>query len=74
MQPTYQGPYNIIKRANKHFTVQKNVKNDSVAIDRLKTVILNEMCDMNKRDVDRKLNETRKQSHGQRNLHQQDQP
>ena len=36
LQPPYDGPYPVIKRTDKHFTVNINGRNDTVSIDRLK--------------------------------------
>ena len=36
LQPPYDGPYPVIKRIDKHFTVNINGRNDTVSIDRLK--------------------------------------
>ena len=36
LQPPYDGPFKVIKRTNKHFTVALNGRNDTVSIDRLK--------------------------------------
>ncbi len=36
LQPPYDGPYPVIKRTDKHFTIAINTRNDTVSIDRLK--------------------------------------
>ena len=36
LQPPYDGPYLVIKRTDKHFTLNINGRNDTVSIDRLK--------------------------------------
>lgn len=36
LQPPYDGPYPVVKRTDKHFTVNINGRNDTVSIDRLK--------------------------------------
>ena len=36
LQPPYDGPYRILKRTDKHFTIAINNRNDTVSIDRLK--------------------------------------
>ena len=36
LQPPYDGPYPVIKRTDKHFTVNINGRTDTVSIDRLK--------------------------------------
>ena len=36
LQPPYDGPYPVISRTNKHFTVNINGRNDTISIDRLK--------------------------------------
>ena len=36
LQPPYDGPYPIIKRTDKYFTIKKNGRTDTVSIDRLK--------------------------------------
>jgi hypothetical protein len=36
LQPPYNGPYPIIKRTDKHFTIKINDRTDTVSIDRLK--------------------------------------
>ena len=36
LQPPYDGPYRVIKRTDKHFTIDINGRNDTVSIDRLK--------------------------------------
>ena len=36
LQPPYQGPYRVIDRKSKFFIIEKNGKQDSVSIDRLK--------------------------------------
>ena len=36
LQPPYDGPYPVIKRTSKHFTLNINGKNDTVSIDRHK--------------------------------------
>ena len=36
LQPPYDGPYPVVKRTDKHFTVNINGRNETVSIDRLK--------------------------------------
>ena len=36
LQPPYDGPFPILKRTDKHFTIALNGRNDTVSIDRLK--------------------------------------
>ena len=36
LQPPYHGPYPIVKRAAKHFTIKLNNRTDTISIDRLK--------------------------------------
>ena len=36
LQPPYDGPYPIVKRTNKYFTIKLNNRTDTVSIDRLK--------------------------------------
>ena len=36
LRPPYDGPYRILKRTDKHFTIANNIRNDTVSIDRLK--------------------------------------
>ena len=36
LQPPYDGPYRVIKRTDKHFTIDINGRNDTVSIDRFK--------------------------------------
>jgi len=36
LQPPYDGPYPIVKRTDKHFTIALNGRNDTVSINRLK--------------------------------------
>ena len=36
LQPPYTGPFRVLKRADKHFTVDVKGKSDQVSIDRLK--------------------------------------
>ena len=36
LQPPYNGPYSVVKRTPKHFTVNINGRHDTVSIDRLK--------------------------------------
>ncbi len=36
LQPPYDGPFRIIKRTDKHFTLDLNGRHDTVSIDRLK--------------------------------------
>ena len=36
LQPQYDGPYRVISRTDKHFTVQLNGRTDTVSVDRLK--------------------------------------
>lgn len=40
LTPSYQGPYRVIDRAEKYFTVQKGHKKDTVSIDRLKPAFM----------------------------------
>ena len=41
LQPRYDGPYRVIKRTDKHFTININGCNDTVSIDCLKPTHLN---------------------------------
>ena len=36
LQPPYDGPYTVVKRTDKHFTVNINGRDDTVSVDRLK--------------------------------------
>ena len=36
LQPPYEGPFQVIKRSDKHFTVNKNGKRETISIDRIK--------------------------------------
>ena len=36
LQPPYDGPYPVVKRTDKYFTININGRNDTVSIDRLK--------------------------------------
>ena len=36
LQPPYDGPYAVVKKTDKHFTLSINGRNDTVSIDRLK--------------------------------------
>ena len=36
LQPPYDGPYRVVKRTDKHFTLSINGRNDTVSIDRIK--------------------------------------
>ena len=36
LQPPYDGPYSVLKRTDKHFTVDINGRKDTVSVDRLK--------------------------------------
>ena len=36
LQPPYDGPFRVIKRANKHFTIALRGRHDTISIDRLK--------------------------------------
>nr|CAH8868540.1 unnamed protein product [Trichobilharzia regenti] len=36
LQPPYEGPFQVIKRSDKHFTVNKNGRRETVSIDRIK--------------------------------------
>ena len=36
LQPPYNGPFPVVERTNKHFTVALNGRNDTISIDRLK--------------------------------------
>ena len=36
LQPTYDGPYPVVKRTDKDFTICINGRNDTVSVDRLK--------------------------------------
>ena len=38
LQPPYDGPYAVLKRNNKHFTININGRTDTVSLDRLKPV------------------------------------
>ena len=40
LQPPYDGPYKVLKRADKHFTIAVKGKNEVVSIDRLKPAYL----------------------------------
>ena len=40
LTPSYQGPYKVIDRADKYFTVQKGHKTDTVSVDRLKPAFI----------------------------------
>ena len=40
LQPTYDGPYRVIERAEKFFTIDYNGRNDTVSLDRLKPAYL----------------------------------
>ena len=40
LQSPYDGPYRILKRTDKHFTIAINNRNDTVSIDRLKPAYL----------------------------------
>ena len=40
LQPPYDGPYKVLKRTDKHFTIAVKGKNEVVSIDRLKPAYL----------------------------------
>jgi len=40
LQPQYDGPFKVLKRAEKHFTVDINGKKDTVSLDRFKPAYL----------------------------------
>ena len=40
LQPPYDGPYKVLKRTDKHFTVDINGQKDTVSVDRLKVAHL----------------------------------
>ena len=40
LQQPYDGPFNVIKRTDKHFTIQMHNREEVVSIDRLKPVYL----------------------------------
>ena len=49
VEPPYEGPYNVVKRLRKFFVIERNGKQMSVSIDRLKPAY-----QLNR--VDRKVN------------------
>jgi hypothetical protein len=40
LQPTYDGPYRVVERAEKFFTIDYNGRDDTVSLDRLKPAYL----------------------------------
>ena len=40
LQPTYDGPFKVVERQNRHFVIERNGKKDTVSIDRLKPAYL----------------------------------
>ncbi len=50
LQPPYRGPYKVIKRDTKHFTIDKNGKHDNVSLDRLKPAFIEISTDASSTD------------------------
>ena len=45
LKPPYEGPFKVLKRSDKHFTLDKAGKQEVVCIDRLKPALFDEPCD-----------------------------
>ena len=60
LQPTYRGPYRVLERTDKYFTLDVNGKSDNDSIDHIKPAILSNLyVHFMSRDYDKKFQVTR---------------